>query len=233
MVRYDAEKLIDPVEGDNETPRGSAREAQLPPGWVALTTAEGRGQDTCVRQGNSGAPYGNSPLLMVKNSSAFEGNRRKAWLAFDLDVTGRRVVAEAELVLSIEPSGLGYASMVPDATFRLYGLKDETVDATWDGASLRWEDAPANVLDDGIALDPEKVVPLGEFVVEQGVSSGQRIVKREALAEFLRSDTNGIASFVLVRLTDETDRHGLVHAFASREHPVAMPPTLRLRFAER
>ena len=145
----------------------------------------------------------------------------------------RRVVAEAELVLSIEPSGLGYASMVPDATFRLYGLKDETVDATWDGASLRWEDAPANVLDDGIALDPEKVVPLGEFVVEQGVSSGQRIVKREAVAEFLRSDTNGIASFVLVRLTDETDRHGLVHAFASREHPVAMPPTLRLRFAER
>jgi hypothetical protein len=229
MVRYDAERLLESVGGDGETLRGGAREQQLAPGWVALTTADGRGQDTCVRQGDAGGPYGHSPLLMVKNSAAFPGNRRKAWLSFDLASLGGKGVAEAELVLSIEPSGLGYASVVPDATFRVYGLKDESLDAAWDAASLLWSEAPANGLDDGFSLDPAKVVPLGEFVVEQGVSSGQRRVSGEALADFLNADTNGVATLIVVRLTDETDRHGLVHAFASREHPVAMPPTLRVR----
>jgi len=122
--------------------------------------------------------------------------------------------------------------VVPDAIFRVYGLADESLDLAWDADSLLWADAPANVLDDGFSLDESKVVLLGEFVVEQGVSSGQRTLSGGALADFLAADTNGVATLILVRLTDETDRHGLVHAFASREHPVAMPPTLRVRFGE-
>jgi hypothetical protein len=47
-------------------------------------------------------------------------------------------------------------------------------------------------------------------------------VKGEA---FLRDDTNGLATFVIVRITGESAPSGLVHAFASKEHP----PTLRVR----
>lgn len=232
MVRYDAEKLLEGAEADGETARSGASGPALAPGWVALTTADGRGADTCVRQGDAGGPYGGSPLLMVKHSTDYAGNRRKAWLAFDLGGVDRGRIADAELVLAIEPSGLGYASVVPDATFQVFGLIDESADATWDEASLLWQDAPANRVDDGFSVDPARTVLLGEFVVEQGVSSGLRTVSGPALADFLKADTNGIATVILVRTTDETDRHGLVHAFASREHPAAMPPTLRLRMAD-
>ena len=36
------------------------------------------------------------------------------------------------------------------------------------------------------------------------------------------------AVYALVRETGETDSTGLVHDFASKEHPTARPPTLRL-----
>lgn len=232
ILRYDAAGLLEGPGGDGETPRPAAGEAPLPAGWMALTTAEGSGADTCVRQGDSGGPFGRSPLLMVKHSSAHPGNRRKAWLAFDLAGLGGRRVAAAELALSIEPSGLGYASVVPDATFRVYGLADETADASWDEGSLLWNGAPANRMDDGFSVEAARTVPLGEFVVEQGVSSGIRLVGGESLADFLNADRNGVVTLILVRLTDETDRHGLVHAFASREHPTAMAPTLRLKLAD-
>ncbi len=229
MVRYNAEKLLETDGGDAETPRFADRRPPLPAGWIALTTADGRGQDTCVRQGDGGAPYGDSPLIMVKNSTNSPGNRRKGYLRFDLATLGGKPILGAELVLSLQASGLGYASVVPDATFRLYGLVDSPDDENWEAATMRWDEAPANVTDDGVALDPARAVPLGDFVVEQGVSSGQRTVTGAALEAFLKADHNGLVTFVLVRLTDETDRHGLVHAFASREHPLAMPPTLRLK----
>jgi hypothetical protein len=54
-------------------------------------------------------------------------------------------------------------------------------------------------------------------------------VRSPEIAAFLKNDTNGIASFVIVRETSETDPSGLVHAFASKEHPSARPPTLRVR----
>ncbi len=229
MVRYDAERLVETLVGEGESPRFGETPAVEPEGWRAVTTRQGRGKDTYARQGNGNGPFGASPLLMVKNSAEHVNNRRKAWLTFDLGNLDRETISDSELVLSVQPSGLGYASMVPDATFALYGLRDESSDAIWDEAELRWEDAPANVLDHGFQLDESKVVPLGEFIVEQGVSSGLRKVAGPALTDFLLGDTDGLVTFILVRLTDETGSHGLVHAFASAEHPAAMPPTLRVK----
>jgi hypothetical protein len=37
------------------------------------------------------------------------------------------------------------------------------------------------------------------------------------------------AAFVIVRVTGELAPSGLVHAFASKEHPTAHSPTLRVR----
>jgi len=54
-------------------------------------------------------------------------------------------------------------------------------------------------------------------------------VRGPALAEFVRADTNGLVTLMIVRETGETDPSGLVHAFASKEHPTARPPTLRVR----
>ena len=38
-----------------------------------------------------------------------------------------------------------------------------------------------------------------------------------------------LVTFLIVRETSETDPSGLVHAFASKEHPTARPPTLRVK----
>ncbi len=49
-----------------------------------------------------------------------------------------------------------------------------------------------------------------------------------ALAAFVRASRSRLVRFLLVRETGETDSTGLVHDFASKEHPTARPPTLRL-----
>ena len=46
------------------------------------------------------------------------------------------------------------------------------------------------------------------------------------------NDTNGPATFIICRVTNEVAQGGLVHAFASKEHETAQPPTLKLKFAD-
>jgi hypothetical protein len=45
----------------------------------------------------------------------------------------------------------------------------------------------------------------------------------------VRDDRDGMVTFLIVRETSETHASGLVHAFASKEHPTGRPPTLRTR----
>lgn len=198
-------------------------------GWKVLSTAFGRGKDTYVRQKNTGGPFGSSPLVMAKKSANRPNNERKIYLGFDLQLFNGDKVFDAELVLAIRSSGMGYASLVTDTTFVVYGLTDQSRD-DWSEKRLLWEDAPANVLDDGSRLDEAKVVKLGQFEVKQGVASGFRSIEGARLVDFLNEDDNGLVTFILVRETDQISGNGLVHAFASREHPTAMAPTLRLKF---
>ena len=67
---------------------------------------------------------------------------RKGYLAFDLSKFAGHKFTETELVLTIEPSELGFASFVPDSTFAVYGLIDESEDH-WEETSLNWAHAPA------------------------------------------------------------------------------------------
>ena len=152
-------------------------------------------------------------------------NERRAFLTFDLSKVRARELTEAELVLDPEPSGLGFSAMVPDSRFAIYGVTDESLD-TWSEAGLRWENTPAC---DDAGLNPVQVAKLAEFTLARGASGSPLTVKGEALAPFLRGDTNGLATFIIVRETGETDPSGLVHAFAAKEHPSARPPTLRVR----
>lgn len=199
---------------------------QTPDGWTSIPTSFGRGQDTFVRRGFE-KDEGAAPLLMVKHSDLplSRKNERRAFLTFDLSAVRPREIQNAELVLDPEPSGLGFSAMVPDSHFAVYGVTDETGE-TWTERELRWETAPA-MSDAG--LDPALTRRLAEFSIPRGGAGGSLTVRGDALAEFLREDTNGRVTLVLVRETGETDPSGLVHAFASKEHPSARPPTLRIR----
>ncbi len=195
-------------------------------GWTAIPTSFGRGQDTFVRRGTV-KPAGREPLLMVKHSDIERSwkNERRAYLTFDLSALAPDGVTEAQLILDPEPSGFGFTSMVPDSRFAIFGVTDESLDA-WSEDAARWDLAPA-ATDDG--LRPAQTRRLAEFWIPRGGSGGPLTVRAAALADFIRTKRNGLATFIIVRETGETDASGLVHAFASKEHPSARPPTLRLR----
>lgn len=217
--------------GSGNTPVGQepsrGEEMQQADGWTAISTAFGRGKDAYSRRRDPHGATGAHPLIMVKHSDlpASRNNERRAVISFDVSQVATRNVAETQVVLDPEPSGFGFSALVPDSRFALYGITDESLDG-WDDQEMRWDSTPA-CTDEGV--DPAKARKLAEFWIPRGGSGDPLTVRGDALAEFLRQDTNGLLSFVIVRETSETDPSGLVHAFASKEHPTAKPPTLRIK----
>ncbi|MGI9474835.1 MAG: hypothetical protein ACR2NZ_25110 [Rubripirellula sp.] len=69
---------------------------------------------------------------------------------------------------------------------------------------------------------------IGTFVVEQSNPTGRFRVGGEELIEFLKSDTNGVVTLVIVAET-VGDGPAYVHGFASKRHPELPAPSLRLR----
>lgn len=196
-------------------------------GWTAISTAFGHGKDAYARRGDAHGPTGAHPLLMVKHSdlAASRTNERRAFLTFDVSQVATRHIAEAQLVLDPEPSGLGFSALVPDSRFAVYGVTDESLDG-WDEKEARWDSTPA-CLDGGPV--PAQTRKLAEFWIPRGGSGDPLTVRGDALAQFIREDSNGLVTFLIVRETGETDPSGLVHAFASKEHPTGRPPTLRVK----
>lgn len=197
-------------------------------GWTAIPTSFGKGKDGYARRGDAGAPLGTHPLIIVKHTDLEPGykNERRAVITFDLSQTDIRDVKEAQIVLDPEPSGFGFSSLVPDESrFTVYGLLDEAEDA-WDEKGMKWQNMPG-CADAG--PDSDRLRKVAEFWMPRGGSGGPLTVRGDALAEFIRQDTNGLVSFVIVRETGETDPSGMAHAFASKEHPTGRCPTLRLK----
>jgi hypothetical protein len=193
---------------------------------VQISTAMGRGKDAYVQPL---FPSKNSSdiLLLVKNTVPKSADYdRKAYIGLDLTPIAGLKIVEAQLTFTFAPTGLGFASEVPDATFTVYGLTDESLD-DWDERTIRWQNAPAN-RPGGANLEPTKVVRLGTFVIVQGALSGTRSIAGDALVDFLNRDTNGLATFILVRETMGSGRTDLVHGFANKHHPSLPPPTLKL-----
>ena len=203
-------------------------------GWQAVTTAFGEGRDSWIQSNPTIRVSGHESFLRVKHSSLDTKLDRKAYMAFDLSRFKGSRIAEAEFVIQVEPSDLGFASLVPDAVFAVHALTDETQDQ-WDEAKLSWSKAPAH--DDKpehrAAPISTQSVRVGQFVMPQGTTRGSFSIKGEALASVLRQDSNGIVTLILCRETDETARNGLAHAFSSKENTHNSPPTLRLRLESR
>ena len=199
-----------------------------------LTTAVGRGQDAYIQRALIDDGHVSSTMLMVKNCIAEWKNNnwhpkdwdRKAYLRFDLSLVDSSTIDSAELILNFAPTGYGFASRVPDATFAVYGLTDESLD-NWMESELQWNNAPAN--GQGSAeVRQDKSALLGKFILPQGQSSGPFGIAGSNLAELIRADTNGLLTLIVVRETTSTGPEGLVHGFASRRHQTLPPPTLRL-----
>lgn len=217
--------------GSGRTPIGQEptrnQEALEAGGWTLIPTSFGRGKDSYVQRGDTEKLMGSNPLILVKHTDLTPGskNERRGVMTFDLSKIPPLEITEAQLVLDPKPSGVGFASLVPDSRFAVYGLTDERLDA-WDESQVRWESLPG-CTDDG--PNPNATRKLAEFWIPRGGTGGPITIRSDALAEFIRTKTNGLASFLIVRETGETDPSGIAHAFASKEHPTGRPPTLRLK----
>ena len=198
-------------------------------GWLTVTTADGRGKDAYVRRGDTHGPTGGHPLIMVKHTDLAASNERRAFLTFDLAGKEVEAIEDAELVLDVEASGLGFSALVPDSRFEVHGLSHGAADL-WSEAELKWDDAPAST-DAGLIAD--QAVRLGEFRIRRGHVPSNVSVSSQALEDFIRTDANRLVTLVVVRVTGENDKQGLVHAFASKEHPTAQPPTLHLKISDK
>ena len=196
-------------------------------GWTAIPTSFGRGKDSYARRGDDGAPLGARPVLVVKHTDLPAGwkNERRAVITFEVSHVDAAKIQEAQLVLDPVPSGYGFSSLVPDSRFAVYGITDGTLDE-WEEQSVNWATLPGCTDEGTLAGEARK---LGEFWIPRGGSGGTVTLRGDAIGNFLRGDTNGLVTFLIVRETGETDPSGLAHGFASREHPSARPPTLRLK----
>jgi hypothetical protein len=210
--------------GQEPTPGTQVQEAG---GWTAIPTSFGRGKDGCVRRRDIDGPMGSQPLIIVKHTDLAPGrnNERRAIITFDISQIATAEITEGQIVLDPEPSGFGFSSLVPDSRFAVYGLSDETLDA-WNEKEMRWNSLPGCTNEGPI---PSVTRKLAEFWIPRGGSGAPLTVRADAFADFIRTKTNGFVSFLIIRETSETDPSGLAHAFASKEHPSARPPTLRLR----
>jgi len=196
-------------------------------GWQAITTAFGRGKDSYIQSTEKPTPdFGKHPFFRVKRSEGKPELNRKGCIAFDLNKFAGRKIEDAELVLTIDPSELGFASFVPDSTFAVYGVTDEAADE-WEEHGLSWQNAPAQA--PGHLPDAAKVRLLGKFEIAQGINRGTRKLRGKELADFLNADTNQIATLIICRETDETGDSGLVHAFATKENDTRSAPMLRVK----
>lgn len=193
---------------------------------LSLTSAMGSGKD-CYVQPKFPSDHSSDVLILVKQSISRDPSyQRKGYVGIDMAPVFGQKIADARFDLTMAPTGLGFASEVPDATFTVYAMTDEKLDG-WDETGVRWGTAPGNATG-GAAVDPAKTAKLGQFVVPQGVQSGVHSVGGPALVEFLNKNTNRIATLIIVRDTAGSGRQDLVHGFASRRHPTLPPPTLRL-----
>ena len=199
-----------------------------------LSSTFGKGQTSYVSSTGTVAATHNKwktfsdTLVLLKHNQHGKGFNRKAYISFDLEQIRSQEVKSATLTLQFLPTGIGYASNVSDCIFSVYGIKDESLD-NWNSESINWVNAPAN-LPGGGEVDLKKVMLLGNFTIDSGIQKISTSIQTEELTKFLRNDTNGLITLVIVRDTMELMTSGLVHGFAGNNHLTSTPPVLSLFF---
>ncbi|QEG01437.1 FecR protein [Stieleria maiorica] len=209
----------------NQTPEASASPRRV----SYISTSDGVGDEAYITQGEqlegNDFPRPDNTLL-VKHADGEPHWERKTILRFDLSKLDDAEILHAHLRLDGVATGMGYASLVPDATFAIYGLLEE-YETNWDSDTLSWE-LFDGVYKDSDELDDEKVVLLGHLLIPQSQPEGRFILDDPRLARFLVQDSDSTVTLIVERITSGTAGPSYVHGFASRTHPTASPPTLRV-----
>ncbi|MDF1825027.1 MAG: DNRLRE domain-containing protein [Verrucomicrobiales bacterium] len=217
-----------PVTADQEIVQRPHPENALS-NWIPVSTAFGKGKDAYLRRTDRSGMTGKDPLLMVKHTELAPGNERRALLTFDLARIDRSGMQDAKLTLMMESSGLGFSSLVPDSTFTVYGALSRGTHQ-WNESKITWENSPHLT-----KPSPEKALfaPLAQFTITKGSARSLIEIGSDELSRFLLSNDDELVTLLLVRETGEFDKQGLVHAFASKEHPSGPAPTLWFQPAPR
>ncbi len=204
----------------------SKRDTQEQRRQIQVTTTTGAGQDQwIIRDPNE--RYGPDDLLMIKLAKrGFNEFDRKIYLQFDLSNVDLDQVSEASLTMTASPTGIGYASRMPDATFEVFALTDDELDG-WAMDNLTWENAPANV-SAGNQLNETKTLPLETFTIPRGQTQGTYTISGDKLLNQIKSDANRLVTLIIVPQTREGTSGAIVHGFAAGNHLTLPPPTLRL-----
>lgn len=219
---------------------------------ITVTTEVGRGKVGYLINTNTTSAIFDKRLV-VKTSHLKSRYDSSAWLSFDLESLGQRRVNRARIELDILPSSRGYASLVPDATFAIYGIVGEVESDEGQAqrlskpTSFEGVKSPLNTIAQINGVDtltgpaglPVEVTLLGRFVVPQGMESGLAIVDDPALVQFVNDfqqrrdddrlqDHDQLLTVLLIRETSETGLRGLSHTFARGTPYKGVSPTLRL-----
>lgn len=216
----------------------NANVVEAPRSSVSFNTATGRGKEAwaiqdvqVIEEAERLFPDGVQEIFMLVKTSTENDPKsdRKAIFSIDissLDRDAKSGVADVSLDIAFAPTGIGYASNVPDSQFTVYGLIDETWD-DWEEGTLDWTNFPGNA--PRSELQSTVWQPLGTFSIAQGSPFGIRKIQDGRLTDFVRRDTNGLLTFAVVRDTAALERYGLVHGFANRKHPTLQPPRLQIQ----
>lgn len=192
-------------------------------GWILVESV----RDSFVRKGHGN--FGDSPLMMVKETDLSPNNRRRGILSFDLAGLETELIEDAEFLLDVESSGLGFSTLIPDSRFAVYAIIDDRFD-DWEEKRVTWETLPGV---DEVGPLREITRKLGTFEIRRGASASSSVsVSSPELVALLREDANRLVTFLIVRETGEYESQGLVHAFATREHPVGRAPALNIRLRQ-
>lgn len=185
-----------------------------------ITTAK----DAYIRSGAAASNFGSATLDQIKrqDGGAFT---RKSYFGFDLSGLPAAPIASATFSLNFVDSLLGSTAPSLAYGFELFGLSNQALDG-WGESTITWNNAPANQANN--LLTASMVTSLGTFNLT-GKGVGGYNFSSQALVDFLNSDTNDLATLILLRTTNEpTTANNYVHAVASREHATVAGASLTI-----
>lgn len=215
----------------------------------SITTADGLGADTYVRDGlDSDDPHDNE-LLQVRNATGVpEADSRKAYVSFDLSQLAFENYSNAVLTLTLMDFS-GDSNPNTNWKFNVFALVEgftPPADSNEQGEDwnegITYEDAPINVANGGrvdTSTDRENAYlkgPIGSFSIVGTGTVGQTVsIGGQLLADYLNTEDDGtdgnrFVTFIIVRENlGNTATEDIVHMFDSRDDgqgDVSTMPTL-------
>jgi ferric-dicitrate binding protein FerR (iron transport regulator) len=201
-------EVLSTFDGANQEPPVAESPAYLRVGT--------NGRATYVIHNDRRGKWINPEMLLAKRGINSNWDMRTL-LEFDVSKVDLAAVKSVRLRLNQVPSGMGLAARLPLInSFGIYGA-NPAAQKPWSDEPL-WADASGR--DAGILL--------GTFDIPRSQQTGTVGIETAALLALLRAAPAGIVRLTLVRETAfiEGEGQGLVHAFASDQHPEAAGPVL-------